>query len=108
MYHNVSTEIKPEAPPEEAETAIVTRGPRCFTGDAKVSGVDEIKGALLATADRMVSTLSEILLENATSDKGLIVGKTFRELLYQHDQWQRKCSNMWNWYSPLNHTAYIQ
>ena len=48
----------------------MTRGAQRFTAGKKVVTLEQVKGTLLAVADQMLSTVSEIIVENAQHDKG--------------------------------------
>ena len=55
----------------EGESTL-TQAMRRFTGaEQKAPSLEIVKGALLATADTLLSTLSELVIENAQYDKGM-------------------------------------
>ena len=48
----------------------LTQAMKRFTGDRKSPSLEIVKGTLLATADQILSTLSELVIENAQYDRG--------------------------------------
>ena len=56
---------------EDGSSAMAVSHKR-FTDVQKPLKLDAIKGILLTAADQMLATLSEIVLENAQYDKGII------------------------------------
>lgn len=53
----------------------LTKAIKRFAGDKKSPSLEIIKGTLLATADQMVATISELVIENAQYDKGINIEK---------------------------------
>ena len=51
-------------------SAITESGGKRFTGAKRSLTLEHVKGTLLTTADQILSTISEVIIENAQNDKG--------------------------------------